>query len=197
MIDEADNSTGDLINAGVVGYARVSTADQKLDAQIDALQKAGVGRVFRDVASGANQARPGLAEAMKYLRKGDTLLVWKLDRLGRSLPHLVETITKLELKGVGFKSLTENIDTTTTSGKLVFHLFAALADFERDLIRERTCAGLATARAKGRRGGRRRVMTPKKLATAKKLIKEKNLTVREAAGRIKVSKSTLYAALKE
>ena len=195
MRDEADPGTGELIAGHVVGYARVSTADQDATLQTDALRHAGAVRVFEDVASGAKDDRPGLAAAVAYLREGDTLAVWRLDRLGRSLPHLVQTVDELAKRGVGFKSLTESIDTTTASGRLQFHLFAALADFERDLIRERTRAGLAVARARGRQGGRRPVITPAKLARARELIDAKGLTVREVAGRLHVGKTSLYRAL--
>src|SRR5512142_1859137 len=136
----------------LVGYARVSTEDQNLDLQRDALQTAGCGRLFTDVASGAKDERVGLAEAIAFLRPGDTLVVWKLDRLGRSLKHLIETVTALQGRKVGFRSLQESIDTTTSGGKLIFHVFGALAEFERDLIRERTQAGLRAARARGRLG---------------------------------------------
>ena len=126
----------------LIGYARVSTHDQTLALQQDALKQAGCERLFTDTASGAKADRPGLEEALSHIRSGDTLVVWKLDRLGRSLPHLIETITRLQERGIGFKSLTEQIDTTTSGGKLIFHVFAALAEFERDVIRERTQAGL-------------------------------------------------------
>ncbi len=177
-----------------IGYARVSTADQSLDLQMDALRKAGCERIFEDTASGSKSERPGLAAAMAYLRDGDTLIVWRLDRLGRSLPHLIETIGALEARGVGFKSLTESIDTTTPGGRLVFHLFGALSQFERDLIRERTRAGLAAARARGRKGGRKPVVTADKLRRAREHITN-GLNVREAAARVRVGKTSLYAAL--
>ena len=195
MRDARATGTPALIAGHVIGYARVSTADQDTALQRDALLKAGADRVFEDVASGAKAERPGLAAALAYLREGDTLAVWKLDRLGRSLPHLVQTVAELAARGIGFRSLTESIDTTTPNGRLVFHLFAALADFERDLIRERTRAGLAVAKARGRNGGRRPVITPEKLAKARELIDAKGLTVREAAGRVKVGKTALYEAL--
>lgn len=194
MRDPADHYTHDLAGH-VIGYARVSTADQDAAMQREALNAAGVVKVFEDVASGAKADRPGLTAALAYLRKGDTLAVWKLDRLGRSLPHLVQTVAELEQRGVGFRSLTESIDTTTPNGRLVFHLFAALADFERDLIRERTRAGLAVAKARGSVAGRRPVMTADKLARARALIDAKGLTVREAAARVKVGKTALYKAL--
>jgi DNA invertase Pin-like site-specific DNA recombinase len=137
----------------------------------------------------------GLRSALEYVREGDVLIVWKLDRLGRSLPHLIETVTTLEKRGVGFRSITEAIDTKTPGGRLVFHLFGALGQFERDLIRERTRAGLAAAEARGRRGGRKPVITIEKLKRAREII-DKGFTVREAAMRLKVGKTALYAALR-
>ena len=178
-----------------VGYARVSTVDQDPALQRDALAKAGCAKVFEDRASGARADRPGLRAALDYVRLGDVLITWKLDRLGRSLPHLIETVTELERRGVGFRSLTEVIDTTTPGGRLVFHLFAALGQFERDLIRERTRAGLAAAATRGRTGGRRPVVTEEKLRRARELV-GKGLTVREAAIRLKVGKTALYEALR-
>src|SRR5437899_10962642 len=142
--------TFETIQAMFIGYARVSTQDQTLDLQNDALEKIGCTKIFTDTASGAKAERPGLTEALAYVRAGDTLVVWRLDRLGRSLKHLIETITALNNKKIGFKSITENIDTTTSGGKLIFHIFGALAEFERDIIRERTNAGLHAARARGR-----------------------------------------------
>ena len=178
----------------LIGYARVSTAEQSLALQRDALAGAGCEVVFEDQASGARADRPGLVEALGYLRRGDTLVVWKLDRLGRSMAHLIETIRSLDAKGVGFRSLTEGVDTTTPGGTLVFHLFGALAQFERDLIRERTQAGLKAAEARGRKGGRKPVVTPDKLARARAHLAA-GLTVREAAARVKVGKTALYKAL--
>ncbi|AWV19993.1 DNA integration/recombination/inversion protein (plasmid) [Roseomonas mucosa] len=178
-----------------VGYARVSTADQDLALQLDALRTVGCAKVFEDRASGARADRPGLRAALDYAREGDVLITWKLDRLGRSLPHLIETVSALERRGVGFRSLTEAIDTTTPGGRLVFHLFAALGQFERDLIRERTRAGLAAAAARGRRGRRQPVVTAEKLRRAQDLV-AKGLTVRDAAVRLKVGKTALYAALR-
>ena len=137
----------------LVGYARVSTHDQTVALQRDALTGAGCERILTDTASGARADRPGLEDALAFARTGDTLVVWRLDRLGHSLPHLLKTIARLQERGVGFRSLTEQLDTTTSGGKLVFHVFAALAEFERDVIRERTQAGLLAARARGRRGG--------------------------------------------
>ena len=179
-----------------IGYARVSTGEQDLALQLDALKEAGCKLVFQDLASGARTDRPGLAEALAYVREGDVLIVWKLDRLGRSLPHLIETVTRLEQRGVGLRSLTEQIDTTTPAGRLIFHVFGALGQFERDLIRERTRAGLAAAVARGRKGGRKPVVTGEKLERAKALI-DQGLNVREAAIRLKIGKSALYEALAE
>jgi DNA invertase Pin-like site-specific DNA recombinase len=178
-----------------IGYARVSTEDQDTALQLDALRKAGCEKLFEDKASGVKTDRPGLTEAIRYAREGDTLTVWKLDRLGRSMKHLIDIITELEAKGVGFRSITENIDTTTPGGRLVFHLFGALAQFERDLIRERTRAGLQAAEERGRRGGRQAVVTPEKLAKARQHIAA-GLNVREAAARVKIGKTALYQALK-
>jgi DNA invertase Pin-like site-specific DNA recombinase len=178
-----------------IGYARVSTLDQNLTLQSDALAAAGCGKVFEDRASGARADRPGLQKALDYVRDGDVLIVWKLDRLGRSLPHLIDTVSVLEKRGVGFRSVTEAIDTTTPGGRLVFHLFGALGQFERDLIRERTRAGLAAAEARGRKGGRKPVVTSEKLKRAREII-SKGLTVREAAIRLKVGKTALYEAIR-
>lgn len=189
-----DGNTDGLAVANV-GYARVSTADQDPALQHDALAAAGCKRVFEDRASGARADRVGLQSALDYVREGDVLVVWKLDRLGRSLPHLIETVTSLAGHGVGFRSITEAIDTTTPGGRLVFHLFGALGQFERDLIQERTRAGLAAATARGRKGGRKPVVSAEKLERARGLI-AKGLTVREVATRVKVGKTALYEALK-
>ena len=205
----------------LVGYARVSTQDQTLALQRDALTAAGCerifadtaggaaadrpgladalaagcGRLFEDVLSGAKASRPGLDAAISFLRTGDTLVVWRLDRLGRSLPHLLETVTGLQDRGVGFRSLTEQLDTTTSGGKLVFHVFGALAEFERDVIRERTRAGLAAARARGRKGGRPRAAAldeARKVAVAQALYADTRLTVAEVCRALGVSRATLY-----
>ena len=178
----------------LIGYARVSTAEQGTALQIDALQKAGCERVFEDTVSGAKADRPGLTAALAYLRDGDVLVVWKLDRLGRSLPHLIEVISSLETRRVGFRSLTESIDTTTPGGRLIFHVFGSLSHFERDLIRERTKAGLTAAATRGRKGGRKPVVTAEKLQRAREHIAN-GLNVREAAARLKIGKTALYAAL--
>lgn len=178
-----------------IGYARVSTADQNLDLQRDALEKAGCERLFHDTASGAKDDRRGLAEALAFARAGDTLVVWKLDRLGRSLKHLVETVTALQARQVGMQSLHEQLDTTTSGGKLVFHVFAALAEFERDLIRERTRAGLEAARARGRSGGRPRKLTDRQTAMARSMMAEPSAQVAEVCRVLRVSRSTLYRYL--
>jgi DNA invertase Pin-like site-specific DNA recombinase len=164
--------------------------------QKDALQKAGCDRIFTETASGAKAERIGLDEAINYVRKGDTLVVWRLDRLGRSLPHLIETITGLNNRGIGFKSITEAIDTTTSGGKLIFHIFGALAEFERDIIKERTQAGLNAARARGRLGGRPKALTPKKAQMAKALYKDKNNTIDEICRTLNISRATLYRYIK-
>jgi DNA invertase Pin-like site-specific DNA recombinase len=177
-----------------IGYARVSADDQHLDLQLDALKAAGCDRVFEEKASGALKERPELAKALEYLRPGDVLVIWKLDRLGRSLRHLVDTVAGLSERGVGLRSLKENIDTTTTTGRLIFHIFAALAEFERDMLHERAEAGRAAARARGKLQGRKPVMTLRKLAAAQLLI-EGGASLRQAAETIGVGKSTLHAHL--
>ncbi len=181
-----------------VGYARVSTGDQNLDLQRDALIAAGCeeNRIFTDRLSGSKDDRPGLAQALAYVRAGDTLVVWRLDRLGRSLSHLIKVTTELEHRGIGFKSLQEGIDTTTSGGKLVFHIFGALAEFERSLIRERTNAGLKAARARGRNGGRPKLLDTRKLAVAETLLNDPKLTVAEVAEQVGIARSTLYTYLK-
>jgi DNA invertase Pin-like site-specific DNA recombinase len=179
----------------LVGYARVSTLEQDASLQIDALQQAGCERIFQDKASGVKTERPGLQEARAFLRKGDTLVVWRLDRLGRSLKHLIEMVSELEGRGVGFRSLQEAIDTTTSGGRLIFHIFGALAEFERNLIRERTMAGLKAARARGRKGGRPKALDAKKTELAYRLYDEKQHTVDEICQILGVSKPTLYAYL--
>ena len=176
----------------LIGYARVSTADQSLDLQRDALTEAGCERVFAETASGAKSDRPEFAAAIEFARSGDTLVVWKLDRLGRSLPDLIARVTELRENGVGFKSLTEGIDTTSAAGALVFHIFGALAEFERELIRERTKAGLAAARSRGRKGGRPRAMTPAKVRQAAALLASPEADVGALCETLGVSKSTLY-----
>ena len=176
----------------LIGYARVSTTDQNLDLQQDALQAAGCERLFSDTLSGARVERPGLTAALAACRTGDTLVVWKLDRLGRSLTHLVETVRDLGSRGVGFRSLQEQLDTTTSGGKLIFHIFASLAEFERDLIRERTNAGLAAARARGRKGGRPKGVDQKKQKAAQALKKEGRHSIREICEIVDISRNTYY-----
>jgi DNA invertase Pin-like site-specific DNA recombinase len=176
----------------LIGYARVSTNDQHLDLQNDALIAAGCDRILTDVASGAKTQRPGLEEAIQYCRPSDTLVVWKLDRLGRSLPHLVETVRNLEDRNIGFKSLQENIDTTTSSGKLIFHIFASLAEFERDIICERTKAGLTAARARGKKGGRPKGVDEKKKKAALSLKKDPDRSVKDICEIVGISRNTYY-----
>ncbi len=179
----------------LIGYARVSTQDQTLNLQQDALEKIGCVRIFADTISGATTERIGLDAALAYIREGDTLVVWRLDRLGRSLKHLIETITALNNRKIGFKSITENIDTTTSGGKLIFHIFGALAEFERDIIRERTLAGVTAARARGRTGGRpkaKTLNTPRKTSMAQALYDNKNNTIEEICKTLNISRSTLY-----
>jgi DNA invertase Pin-like site-specific DNA recombinase len=177
----------------LIGYARVSTDDQDTRLQTDALEKAGCKRIFREKASGAKADRPELVRLVDTLRKGDVLVVWKLDRLGRSLAHLIELVSELEKSGVGFRSLTDNIDTTTASGRMFFHMMGALAQFERDLIRERTMAGLVAARAQGRFGGRPKSLKPSDFETARAAIAAGE-DMQVVARRVGVARSTLYAA---
>ena len=178
----------------LIGYARVSTQDQTLDRQTDALTRAGCEKLFTDTTSGSKSERPGLQDAMNHLRAGDTLVVWRLDRLGRTLKHLIALITDMSEKGIGFKSLQENSDTTTSGGKFVFHTFGALAEFERDLIRERTNAGLQAARARGRFGGRPTIQSrdPQKIALAKRLYADPAMSVKQICATLHVGRSTLY-----
>lgn len=179
----------------MIGYARVSTVDQSLDLQRDALLAAGCERIFVETASGAASDRPVLAAMHDFLRPGDVLCVWRLDRLGRSLKHLVEILEDLRVRKVAFRSLTEAIDTSTPTGTLMTHLIAAFAQFERDLIRERTIAGLTAARARGRVGGRKRIMTEKKIALAQQMYDGGNDTAQTIADTLGVSRATLYRHL--
>lgn len=180
-----------------IGYARISTLDQNSQLQRDALKNAGCEKIYVDQISGTVAHRPGLDEIKKQLRAGDTLVVWRLDRLGRSLRDLINWAEYLETKGVALQSLHETIDTSTTSGKLTFHLFGALAEFERNLIRERTKAGLAAARARGRVGGRPKRLTKDKRDLAVRLYNEKELTVVKICEMMSISKPTLYAYIRE
>src|SRR3954452_14890909 len=167
----------------LIGYARVSTLDQTLALQQDALTAAGCEHIYTDTVSGSVTDRPGLTNALSHLRPGDTLVVWRLDRLGRSLSHLIETVRQLQERGIGFRSLQEQIDTTTSGGKLIFHVFGALAEFERDLIRERTHAGLQAARARGRLFGRPHTLTPKQVEQLRTLAKDGALPLQKSARR--------------
>jgi DNA invertase Pin-like site-specific DNA recombinase len=181
----------------LIGYARVSTIDQNLFLQIDALQQVGCEKIFTDQVSGSVKSRPQLELAFSFLREGDTLVVWRLDRLGRSLRHLIELVTKLEEKGIHFRSLTETMDTTNSGGKLIFHIFAALAEFERNIIIERTKAGLEAARARGRKGGRKPALSAKQQEVAVKLYHEKDHTAEEICRIMGISKPTLYSYIKK
>ncbi len=176
----------------LIGYARVSTYDQNLDLQKDALKQAGCEKIFTDQVSGSKSARPGLDQMMDTLRDGDTVVVWRLDRLGRSLKHLIELVSLFEKNNIGLKCVHDSIDTTTPGGKLIFHIFGALAEFERNLIRERTNAGLKAARARGKKGGRREVLDPKKKQVAVKLYNDKEHSVTEICQMMGISKPTLY-----
>jgi len=177
----------------LIGYMRVSTGEQSLDLQRDALARTGCERIYDDVCSGRATDRPGLSKALDAAREGDALVVWKLDRIGRSLPHVVGLVGDLQKRGVGLKVLTGDVDTTTATGRLVFGIFATLAEFERDLIYERTMAGLAAARARGRAGGRPRVMTKPKLKAAMTMMADRDNAARDIAAELGVSLSTLYA----
>jgi DNA invertase Pin-like site-specific DNA recombinase len=179
----------------LIGYARVSTDDQNLDLQKDALERIGCERILEDRISGSKSERPGLTSAIDYARPGDTIVVWRLDRLGRSLKDLIEQVTLLESKKVGLRSLQESIDTSSSSGKLIFHIFGALAEFERNLISERTRAGLTAARARGRKGGRPASMDAEKQALAVKLYNDPDYTVSKVCQIVGVSKTTLYKYL--
>lgn len=180
----------------LVGYCRVSTEHQDLYMQKDVLKDMGCKEIYSDVASGIKSSRPGLENALAYLREGDTLVVWKLDRLGRSLQHLIQTISSLEKRNIAFKSIQENIDTSTSGGKLIFHLFSALAEFERDIIIERTKAGLNAARKRGRLGGRPKLLTPKQVRRLRELYYEGNSTIAEICKIYNITKPTFYNYLK-
>lgn len=182
-----------------IGYARVSTRDQELALQLDALKKAGCKTLFQEKASGAKADRPELRKMIDQLREDDVVVIWKLDRLGRSLRDLVNLVTEIQSKGAGIKSLTDQIDTTTPQGKLTFHLFAALAEFERDIISERTKAGLASARARGRTGGRKKGLSKEakdKAMLAETLYKQEEMSIIEICNHLNISRSTLYKYLR-
>jgi DNA invertase Pin-like site-specific DNA recombinase len=178
-----------------IGYARVSTDDQTLDLQKDALKRAKCKEIYEEQASGKNTGRPQLEGCLKSLRGGDTLVVWRLDRLGRNLADLVRLIAELEQRRINFESLTEKIETSSPTGRLVFHVFAALAEFERNLIRERTVAGLTAARARGRKGGRPLKLSPKEVKTIRALLKTADMPVAEIAARFGIARSTLYRTI--
>jgi DNA invertase Pin-like site-specific DNA recombinase len=181
----------------IIGYARVSTTEQDTKLQLDALQVANCEQVYQESRSGATRERPELIRCLDTLRPGDTLVVWRLDRLGRSLKDLVDIVTELESRGVSFKSLTEAIDTTNTSGKLIFHIFAALSEFERSLIQERTKAGLEAARARGRKGGRPKKLSKTQVQKAKAMLSDPLITKTEIAKHFRVTRATLNKALAE
>lgn len=182
-----------------IGYARVSTKNQDLSLQLDALEKIGCQKIYQEKITGATRERPQLKKLLEQLREGDVVVVWKLDRLARSLKDLVNLVNEIQEKGAGLQSLNDHIDTTTPQGKLTFHLFAALAEFERDIIRERTNAGLAAARARGRTGGRPKGLSKKAQHTAiiaENLYLEKELTVKEICEQLSISRGTLYNYLR-
>ena len=181
----------------IIGYARVSTEDQNLDLQLDALKEAGCKKILQDKISGVKEDRDGLLQVLDIVRPGDTLVVWKLDRLGRSLQHLISVVDELKEKDVFFRSIKESLDTSSSTGKLIFHIFGALAEFERDIIRERTMAGLKAARARGRIGGRPKIMDAGKVKLARTLMADNSRCVREICEILGVSKATLYRYLKD
>ena len=179
----------------LIGYARVSTSDQNLDLQIDALNKEGCDEIFTDVASGAKTEREGLTKALNYARKGDVIVVWKLDRLGRSIQHLIQSVQDLKEREIGFRSLQEHIDSTTSTGTLVLNIFSALAEFERNLIIERTMAGLKAARARGCVGGRPKALKDSQIENMKKLYQDRNTSINEICDLFRISRTTLYKYL--
>jgi DNA invertase Pin-like site-specific DNA recombinase len=179
----------------LIGYARESTRDQKAHLQLDALREAGCQKIFEETASGARRDRPGLNAALEFMRAGDTLVVWKLDRLARSTRQLLETVELLSKQQMGFKTITQDIDTTNAGGRLIFTVFGAIAEFEREIIRERTRAGLDAARSRGRKGGRPRALSDKDLKQARALLTDPEITVEDIARRFGVGPSTLYRYL--
>lgn len=178
-----------------IGYCRVSTDQQNTNLQMDALKEHGCGRIFTETASGAQRDRPQLKAAIDFAREGDVIVVWSLSRLGRSLRQLIETIENLEERKIGFRSLKEKIDTTTPSGRLVFHVFGALAEFERAHLKERTLEGLAAARARGKVGGRPKAMSASDVKAAMAMLRDQTISVGEVADKLKVSRTTLYRSL--
>ncbi|OAI21645.1 recombinase [Methylomonas lenta] len=179
----------------LIGYARVSTRDQKPHLQLDALQEAGCERIFKETVSGAKRERPELQSALDFMRAGDTLVIWKLDRLARSTRQLLDTVEGLAQRGIGLKALTQEIDTTTAGGRLIFTVFSAIAEFEREIIRERTRAGLDAAHSRGHKGGRPRALVEKDLKQARALLTDPEITVEDVARRLGVGSSTLYRYL--
>ena len=179
-----------------IGYCRISTNDQNLDLQLDELKKAGCERIFQDIASGAKSDRKGLKEAIEFARSGDVIVCWKLDRVGRSLRYLIETINTLKDRGIGFRCLTQQLDTTTPSGMLIFHVFGAMSEFERSLIQERTQAGLQAARARGRLGGRPKSVNENRIASASTLYKDGKMSINQICETLKISRATFYRDLK-
>ena len=198
MRDPKDGGTLDLVTGGLLfGYARVSTVDQNLDLQLDALKRAGCTQIYQDKASGrAKTNRPELDAVLRAMRPGDTLVVWRLDRLGRSLADLVQIIDELGVKGIGFKSITEQIDTTSAQGRLFLGVFGAMAQYMRDVIHENTMAGLKAARARGRNGGRPSKLNDQALKEIKALMADDGISMASIAERYQVSRATLYNALK-
>ncbi len=190
-------SLSSLTNIMKIGYARVSTLEQSLNLQMDALQKEGCEKIITDEISGSIADRPGLLKLKELLRPGDILIVWRLDRLGRSLRHLVEWVNTLNEQGIAFKSIHETIDTSSSTGKLTFHLFAALAEFERNLIRERTKAGLEAARARGRQGGRPKKLDKEKRQLAVDLYAGKKHSIKQICASVGITKPTLYKYIRE
>lgn len=180
----------------LIGYSRVSTNDQSLDSQVDKLKQYGCEKIFTDVVSGAKSERTGLSNMLEYVRSGDTIVVCRLDRLGRGLKDLINLINTFQERNINFKSLTENIDTSTPTGKLMFHISGAFAEFERNIIRERTKAGLESARARGKNGGRPTVMTEDKIKMAKSLYKDKSLDITSIVKQLGVCKATFYKMIK-
>lgn len=197
MRDSNNFGNHDMFGGIRIGYARVSTDDQNTGLQLDALKAAGCVQIYEERVSGKQDDRPELAHALKALRKGDTLVVWRLDRLGRSLPHLIKTVAAIETLGASFESLTEKIDTGSATGRLVFHLFASLAEFERNLISERTREGLKAARARGTRGGRKPKLGEKDVRQIRALMADRSTSVADIAKRFGISRSTLYKLTSE
>jgi DNA invertase Pin-like site-specific DNA recombinase len=192
MKDTHDTKTVDLAGGVKLGYARVSTSDQVIDLQIDALKACGCADIYQEEGSGKKADRPQLQACLRALRAGDTLVVWRLDRLGRSISDLIKIVSDLEARGIGFASVTEQIDTSTAAGKLIFHMFAMLAEFERNLLIERTNAGLKAARARGRKGGRKPSLTDKQKKEVAALMRDRSISAQSIADKYGVSRATVY-----